>query len=246
MSRYLWIALGLLEDIQFFCLHPSQLGHVFHLIYKRNDASEFKFNGQYLTESQKICFHFLDQTGRSYSAVIKQLHRELLLSVAIFYLILRGLDTMEDDPSLEQQTKVSLLRDFKDTIEINDWTFHGNRPEEKDRDLVVHFHNVLAEYRDLKPAYQAIIREIADKMGNGMADYAFKPAIKTVSEYDDYCFYVAGLVGEGLTRLFVESGLIDSVLLQHSNLHRSMGLLLQKTYLNRDVHEDHNDLALLA
>ena len=45
-----------------------------------------------------------------------------------------------------------------------------------------------------------------------MADYAHKAAttgsiyLETIAEYDLYCHYVAGLVGEGLSRLFSASG----------------------------------------
>ena len=44
-----------------------------------------------------------------------------------------------------------------------------------------------------------------------MADYAHKAAItgsiylSTISEYDLYCYYVPGLVGEGLLRIFLAS-----------------------------------------
>ena len=48
-------------------------------------------------------------------------------------------------------------------------------------------------------------------MGNGMADYANNAAhniygIDTLEDFDQYCYYVAGLVGEGVTRLFIVSG----------------------------------------
>lgn len=205
-------------------------------IHQRNIQNE--------TESQKACFKFLEQTGRSYSTVIQQLHPEVLLPVCVFYLVLRGLDTIEDDPSIPWETKGPLLRRFKDIIETERrWSFNGNRAEEKDRELMVHFHNVITEYRNLKPAYRAIVMEITDKMGNGMADYCCKnpvSRIETVSDYDLYCFYVAGLVGEGLTRLFAEAELGSSVLLK-GRLSESMGLFLQKTNIIRDVYEDHQD-----
>src|SRR5262249_27863658 len=65
--------------------------------------------------------------------------------------------------------------------------------------------------------------------------------VDTVADYDLYCHYVAGLVGEGLTRLFVESGFGNAALLGRPNLHESMGLFLQKTNIIRDVREDRDD-----
>lgn len=178
--------------------------------------------------------------------MIQELHPELLLPVCVFYLALRGLDTIEDDTSIPLKTKEPILRDFNNLLEKDGWTFDGNRPEEKDRELLVQFHNVVTEFKNMKPAYQAIIKDITKKMGNGMADYCRKAeledaSIKTVSEYDMYCYYVAGLVGEGLTRLFVESELGNPALLKRPRLHKSMGLFLQKTNIIRDVREDNDD-----
>src|SRR5699024_1128803 len=115
----------------------------------------------------KACFDFLTLTSRSFSAVIQELHPELLLPVCLFYLALRGLDTIEDDTSIPLATKEPLLRDFKNFLEQDGWNFTGNRPEEKDRELLVQFHNVITEFKNLKPAYREIIKDITDKMGNG-------------------------------------------------------------------------------
>ncbi|KAJ5831973.1 hypothetical protein N7474_000284, partial [Penicillium riverlandense] len=232
----------------YYAFHPIELKSIVqwklrhHAPHERNEKNE--------TEAQKTCFKFLDTSGRSFSAVIKELHPKLLLPVCIFYLVLRGLDTIEDDTSLPLATKEPLLREFKDVLTQDGWRFTGNRPEEKDRELLVQFHNVVTEFKNLKPAYQAVIKDIADKMGNGMADYAVKAEkalkgekddaiVKTVKEYDLYCYYVAGLVGEGLTRLFVSAEIADPGLLKRSS--RSMGLLLQKTNIIRDIREDFDD-----
>ena len=198
------------------------------------------------SETENICFRFLDQTSRSFSAVIKELNPEMLVPICLFYLTLRGLDTIEDDTSIPLATKEPLLRNFKDYLEQDGWTFNGNRPEEKDRELLVQFHNVVTEFKKLKPAYQEVIKDITNKMGNGMADYCIKAesndaSIKTIEEFDLYCFYVAGLVGEGLTRLFVEGEFGNPALLKRPRLHKSMGLFLQKTNIIRDIREDSDD-----
>jgi len=77
-----------------------------------------------------------------------------------------------------------------------------------------------------------------------MADYAHKAAtaglvyLETVAEYDLYCHYVAGLVGEGLTRIWSASGKEAPWLCEELELANSMGLLLQKTNIIRDFRED--------
>ena len=193
--------------------------------------------------SLRICFEFLDKTSRSFSAVIQELHPELLVPVALFYLILRGLDTIEDDMTISLDEKTPLLRGFHDYTEKEGWNYNGCGPNERDRELLVQFHNVTEEFRKVKSAYREIIKDITLKMGNGMADYCHNAehninGVNTVKDYDLYCHYVAGLVGNGLTRLFVESGLANPVLLERPQLQESMGLFLQKTNIIRDIKED--------
>jgi farnesyl-diphosphate farnesyltransferase len=53
-----------------------------------------------------------------------------------------------------------------------------------------------------------------------------------------YCHYVAGLVGIGLSRLFAASGLEEKEVGLDHRLANSMGLFLQKTNIIRDYLED--------
>ncbi|GLI81242.1 bifunctional farnesyl-diphosphate farnesyltransferase/squalene synthase [Penicillium ochrochloron] len=236
--------MGFIGNAIYFAFHPIQLRSIIQWKVWHNPPHER--NEKNDTETQKICYKFLDQTSRSFSAVIKELHPELLLPVTVFYLVLRGLDTIEDDTSIPLETKEPLLRNFKDFLTQDGWNFTGNRPEEKDRELLVQFQSIIVEFKNMKPAYQAIVKDITDKMGNGMADYCVKAAtedasVKTVEEYDLYCYYVAGLVGEGLTRLFVEAEFGNPALLKRPELQKSMGLFLQKTNIIRDIREDFDD-----
>ena len=56
-----------------------------------------------------------------------------------------------------------------------------------------------------------------------------------------YCHYVAGLVGIGLSRLFAASQLEDECVGQDEHLANSLGLFLQKTNIIRDYLEDINE-----
>lgn len=145
--------------------------------------------------------------------------------------------------SLEE--KEPLLRNFDQITEKEGWSYNGSGPDEKDRELLVQFANVTEEFRKVKPAYREIINDVTHKMGNGMADFCANAArggsVDTVHDYDLYCHYVAGLVGNGLTHLFVESGLANPALLKRPELQESMGLFLQKTNIIRDVKEDFDD-----
>ena len=185
-------------------------------------------------------------TSRSFSSVIQELHPELLVPIVVFYLVLRGLDTIEDDMTIPLEDKDPLLRKFDQITAKEGWNYKGNGPNEKDRELLVQFENVTEEFRKVKSVYQDIINDIAHKMGNGMADFCRKAqqdavCVESVKDYDLYCHYVAGLVGNGLTRLFVESGLANQALLKRPELQESMGLFLQKTNIIRDVREDFDE-----
>ncbi|SPO02073.1 probable Probable squalene synthase [Cephalotrichum gorgonifer] len=225
----------------YFLLHPNQLKAVIQWklwhepVHKRNPATE--------APTLQSCFKFLDLTSRSFSAVIQELNPELLVPITLFYLVLRGLDTIEDDLTIDLEKKEPLLRKFNEHMIVDGWTFDGNGPDEKDRELLVHFDDVVVELKKIKKEYFDIINDITIQMGNGMADYALNAEFNTngvasIKDYEKYCHYVAGLVGDGLTRIFVQAQLANDRLLQRPNLTESMGQFLQKTNIIRDIRED--------
>jgi len=100
------------------------------------------------------------------------------------------------------------------------------------------FHHVSTAFLELDRGYQEAIEDITKRMGAGMAKFICKE-VDTVGDYDEYCHYVAGLVGLGLSKLFHNSGLED---LASDSLSNSMGLFLQKTNIIRDYLEDINEI----
>ena len=74
-----------------------------------------------------------------------------------------------------------------------------------------------------------------------MADFAhrdLREGTTDVADYNLYCHYVAGLVGEGLTRLFVAHGDESAAVGADLKLADDLGLFLQKTNIIRDSLED--------
>ncbi|KAF1832728.1 farnesyl-diphosphate farnesyl transferas-like protein [Decorospora gaudefroyi] len=232
-----------LSSIVYHVFHPQEMRSIIqwkvwhNAVHERNEANE--------SESLKRCFHFLNETSRSFAAVILELHPKLLVPVTLFYLVLRGLDTIEDDMTIPLSKKEPILRNFQDILEQDGWTFTENGPNEKDRQLLVEFNVVIEEFKKIKPVYKDIIKDITKRMGSGMADYAnnaeFNAGVKTIKDYELYCHYVAGLVGEGCTRLFVEAGLANEALLKRPELMESMGQFLQQVNVTRDIKEDLDD-----
>ncbi|OBA26029.1 farnesyl-diphosphate farnesyltransferase [Hanseniaspora valbyensis NRRL Y-1626] len=223
--------------------HPIELRSVLILKYIQKNPYEVNVDSN---PTLKKCYELLSKTSRSFAMVIKQLHPELKDVVMIFYLILRALDTVEDDMSIDSKIKIPLLRNFHEKLLLKDWTFDGNADTEKDKCVLVEFDQILKIYHTFKPEYKEVLSDITLKMGNGMADYILDDnfnlnGVETVKDYDLYCHYVAGLVGEGLTRLMVLAGFAKESLLKDPNdmrLMESMGLFLQKVNITRDYYED--------
>lgn len=154
------------------------------------------------------------------------------------------MDTIEDDTTLPDELKQKLLRNFVNILEQPGWTYDGISPDEKDRQVLVEFDVVIAEVQLLEPHYKEAIKDMTEKMSAGMADFCHRAdtgagyGVDTLEEYDLYCHYVAGLVGEGLSRLFAASGKEAPWIKDELVLSNSLGLLLQKTNVLRDYRED--------
>eukprot|EP00461_Guttulinopsis_vulgaris_P001072 UN01072 len=188
-----------------------------------------------------LCLH---KVSRSFAVVIQLLDPKCRDAICLFYLILRGLDSVEDDMTYPIEKRVPLLRCFHEKLEDPNWNIEGVGDSDDYRALLAAFDKVTRFYQTLEPIYKEVIKDITMKMGAGMADFAEKyhgkklAGVDTVEEYELYCHYVAGLVGLGLDRLFVGSGLEDYNLEQSQPLANSMGLFLQKVNITRDYLED--------
>lgn len=204
--------------------------------------------GQKSNEDVRFCNYILGKVSRSFAAVIRQLPKGLCLETVVFYLVLRALDTVEDDMEAfvaDPSVKIQHLRSFYQVaLEDPSWTLKGVGKGDEAR-LLEEFNRVVRVFKSLAPEMQEVIGDITRRMGNGMADFVDKDlgqGTVGVKEYDLYCHYVAGLVGEGLTRMFASSGFERADLATTSEeLSNSMGLFLQKTNIIRDYLEDFVD-----
>ncbi|CAL8316078.1 unnamed protein product [Merluccius merluccius] len=186
-------------------------------------------------DGMRTCYRYLNQTSRSFAAVIESLDGDLRHAVCIFYLVLRSLDTVEDDMSIPLEKKVPMLNDFHTYLYQPDWCF--TESQEKDRRVLEDFPTISLEFRKLGQQYREVISDICHRMGMGMAEFLEKK-VGTMKEWDLYCHYVAGLVGIGLSQLFSASQLADPEVGRDTELANSMGLFLQKTNIIRDYLED--------
>eukprot|EP01007_Sphenomonas_quadrangularis_P001122 NODE_201_length_1831_cov_456.847924_g151_i0.p1 GENE.NODE_201_length_1831_cov_456.847924_g151_i0~~NODE_201_length_1831_cov_456.847924_g151_i0.p1 ORF type:complete len:415 (+),score=62.40 NODE_201_length_1831_cov_456.847924_g151_i0:203-1447(+) len=184
-----------------------------------------------------FCYEILQHVSRSFAAVIMQLRGEVRDAVCCFYLVLRALDTVEDDMSLDPKLKVPMLRAFHTHLEEPEWSLNGVGAGEE-RTLLEYFPRVTAVYSKLPPSFRRVIKQITRRMGNGMADFVERNTVENTADYDLYCHYVAGLVGIGLSQLWESSSLEATSAFRSEPHSNHMGLFLQKTNITRDYLED--------
>ncbi|KAL0376183.1 UNVERIFIED_CONTAM: Squalene synthase 2, partial [Sesamum calycinum] len=170
-----------------------------------------------------FCYSMLHKVSRSFALVIQQLDTDLR-------------DAVKDDTSIAMEVKVPILMAFHRHIYDREWHFSCGTKDYKV--LMDEFHHVSTAFLELGSGYQEAIEDITMRMGAGMAKFICKE-VETIDDYDEYCHYVAGLVGLGLSKLFHASGKED---LTSDTLSNSMGLFLQKTNIIRDYLEDINEV----
>ena len=193
-----------------------------------------------------FCDEILVKVSRSFAAVIRQLPSTMLVDILVFYLVLRALDTIEDDTSSfpSQDVKINHLMNFHKTA-LGDptWTMDGVGEADEKR-LLQNFDKCHRVYAKLREKSRRVIADIAQRMAEGMAEFVGKDlgqGTADIKEYNRYCHFVAGLVGEGLSRLFAASGLEKASFASELFLSDQMGLFLQKTNIIRDYLEDYVD-----
>jgi farnesyl-diphosphate farnesyltransferase len=225
------------ETLTSFFVHPDEAFLALAFRFGLYTQTSLPLN----TPEYAFCEQILNQVSRSFALVIQTLPKDLRISVCVFYLILRALDTIEDDMSTFQGkkgVKQSLLRGFADKLSTPGWSLQGIGDGDE-KTLLEEFPKVLHVYHSLPKQDQEILSDITRQMGTGMAEFLGKE-IQT-PDYNLYCHIVAGLVGEGLTRLFVAHGTEDTSLLGLMKEADEMGLFLQKTNIVRDYLEDLNE-----
>lgn len=230
-------------------MHIDEVFAVFTLLYvdplKSNLEAE-TIRQRFDADDLAFCDDILVKVSRSFAAVIRQLPDATLVDILVFYLVLRALDTLEDDmfayESVEQ--KVKMLQEFHTkALEDPNWCVDGIGEGDEKR-LLQEFPKCHRIYAALAPESRKVIADITKRMAFGMAEFVGKDlgqGTLNIEEYNRYCHFVAGLVGEGLSRLFAATKLESPSFANETHLSNQMGLFLQKTNIIRDYLEDYVD-----
>jgi farnesyl-diphosphate farnesyltransferase len=195
--------------------------------------------------------HILPHVSRTFALTIPQLPLGLRTAVTCAYLLCRIADTIEDEPALSPPDTLAFLQRFSAILtgrgdggmlarEIAQRLSDRTLPTE--RDLVINMERVLGVMARLNGPQRFAIQRCVELMCFGMPRFQFTASTKGLarsSDLDDYCYYVAGVVGEMLTDLFCDySPEIARQRAALSAIAASFAQGLQMTNILKDVWED--------
>jgi farnesyl-diphosphate farnesyltransferase len=193
----------------------------------------------------------LPHVSRTFALTIPQLPADLRTAVTCAYLLCRIADTIEDEPALSPPETLAYLQRFSEMLfgrgdpkplarEIAPRL--SERTLAAERDLVCNMERVVAVLAQLNAPQRAAIQRCVELMCRGMPRFQFSASLKGLaraSDLDDYCYYVAGVVGEMLTDLFCDySPQIARQRAALSAIAASFAQGLQMTNILKDVWED--------
>ncbi len=201
------------------------------------------------------------QVSRTFALNINVLSGLLHQSVLLAYLFLRIADTIEDDQDLAGSEKEKILKYFASIFETPEVDlkrvdlFLSILPsswissEDPNHLLTRRIPVIIGLWNQLPLGNRKIIQKVIVEMSQGMAKFALKQEqqlaqgwfiLKKTSDLDQYCYYVAGIVGKMLSQLFfIDSRFIDTQAFDDlKKWDVSFGLALQITNIIKDVRED--------
>lgn len=188
----------------------------------------------------------LSLTSRTFALSIPRLPETLRRQVGVGYLVFRIADTIEDEGIADPSQRAEALRDLKQHLEncdtfaieslLGQW-LRNHRPDDAGyAELLKRCRWVWDELADLDAAAGQHIRTHVGRTIDGMIERLLAPTdITDLNGVQTYCYYVAGIVGEMLTNLFVN---FHGPLRDHRDeliqLSRCFGEALQLVNILRD------------
>ena len=204
-------------------------------------------------EDWEYCQKALPKVSRTFALNISVLKGDLHRSILTAYLFCRIIDTIEDAAQLDPKIKIKLLHEFSRLIQdadyrkdaLTSWVreCEAVNGSPHDLELLSQTQRVFNVFDTLKNNHQAQIIPSVSEMARGMAYFQKKfnsnalTLLENEEELEEYCYYVAGVVGEMLCNLFLEE--IPQLSPQARQTMRdtavSFGLGLQMTNISKDI-----------
>lgn len=194
----------------------------------------------------------LPHVSRTFALTIPQLPAALRTPVTNAYLLCRIADTIEDETPASTATTLVLQQRFVDVVceredadalvtDVAPQLSAGTLPAE--RDLILNMKRVVGITSGFEETQRVAIQRCLDIMCHGMHKFQQTASLRGLArstDLDDYCYYVAGVVGQMLTELFCAySPQIRARRMELHDLAVSFAQGLQMTNILKDVWEDH-------
>lgn len=159
-----------------------------------------KKNEQFPKEAMRV----LKETSRTFYIPITFLKSDLKHSVASAYLVMRAIDEIEDHELISNDTKYELLMQVSELFKRPFTEEAYLRIIEPVKEQLPEVSLRLYDWVQACPeGSRPMMMEISNEMAFGMAKWAKKNwQVQTKEDLDDYTYYVAGVVGVYLSRLW--------------------------------------------
>ncbi len=187
--------------------------------------------------------------SRTYAVVIPMLPGPLAEAVGLAYLVMRIVDTIEDDTQLAADERRTHFAELHAALA-------GDAPAAQtlacvqgdnahERALMTAAGEVCARVAALDPTYADAIRRCARAMSDGVLTLLARsqqrqhpyPAVRDAAELREYCYYVAGVVGEMLCAMmahFLRSPALERL----RDVAVELGIGLQLVNILKDALKD--------
>lgn len=193
----------------------------------------------------------LKGVSRTFALTIPQLPDGLCNVVGNAYLLCRITDTIEDEPALSAEQKREFSERFAEIVagrqEPDSFARDLGRllsssTTESEHDLIANTARVIRITKGFSDTQREALERCVKIMSRGMAEFQQKATIQGLDDLphlDQYCYYVAGVVGEMLTELFCDhSEKINERREELLALSVSFGQGLQMTNILKDIWDD--------
>ncbi len=193
----------------------------------------------------------LESVSRTFALTIPLLPPNLEKVVGNTYLLCRIVDTIEDASGINATTKQDLSASFVKTVlgsqNPKDFTEqcaialagHSNRDE---KELIQNIPRVLRVLESCDGEQRQAVARCIQIMSDGMSYFHTRQnsdGLENLTEFEKYCYVVAGVVGEMLTAVFsLHSPAFAKNISQKEHLAVSFGQALQMTNILKDSPED--------
>lgn len=205
-----------------------------------------------MSDDDALQSHLLEGVSRTFALTIPQLPPVLAKPVSNAYLLCRIVDTIEDETALTSAEKRKLCQRFARVVQGSESAEQlgddlaprlSTSTSPAEHELIHLIPRVIAITHSFDRPQQEALATCVEIMARGMAEFQdrdLRYGLSNMEEMNDYCYYVAGVVGEMLTRLFCHySPAIGAHRDEMMTLAVSFGQGLQMTNILKDLWDDH-------